>query len=329
MRPLVPLLLLLSFPPLSLPAERVDNVLAQLIPVDTQALFGARMEQVKTTPLFIRLIGQQKLPQLDSFSSDTGFDPRRDVRDLLLASSGRPNSGVLLARGTFHVSLEKVDAKALKTVGYRGYVLTLTGKEDAGFCIMDRSLAIAGPTASMKAALDHYLSSTKNESTPLLEQARAVPQQFQVWSVSTGAADFLANNLPHEGNAANFGKIFRSMENTHFQADLSHGLNAMAQGMCRTDADAKSLADAVRGLIGFGRLSVPDNQPELLRLWDGLKIDQNQRSLTITANIPQELVDKLAQFFQSNVPSGGTRLPHPHGPKRDHEGVREKNPHLP
>jgi hypothetical protein len=295
MRSLIPLFFLIGVPPGCLPAERVDNVLAKLVPVDSQALFGARMDQLKSSPLFTKLVGEQKLTQLDSFAEETGFDPRRDVRDLLVASSGRPNTGVLLARGTFHV----LDQKTLKKARYRGYVLTLTPKEDAGFCIMDNTLAIAGPTASMKAALDHYLSSTRDASTELLDQARAVPQQFQVWSVSMGGADFLANNLPHDGNAANFGKIFRSLENTHFQADLSRGLNATAQGQCRTEADAKGLGDAVRGLIGFGRLSVPDNQPELLRLWDGLHVDQNQRTITISANIPQDLIDKLVQFFQA------------------------------
>ena len=295
MRPYFPLFLLITLPPGCLPAERVDNVLAKLVPADSQALFGARMEQLKTAPLFTKLVGEQKISQLDAFAAETGFDPRRDVRDLLVASSGRPNTGVLLARGNFHVA----DVKNFQKVKYRGYVLSLTPKEDAGYCIMDSTLAIAGPTASMKAALDQYLSSKKDAATELLDQARAVPPQFQIWSVSTGGADFLANNLPHEGNAANFGKIFRSLENTHFQADLSRGLNATAQGQCHTEADAKSLNDAVRGLIGFGRLSVPDNQPELLRLWDGLHVDQNQRTITITANIPQDLIDKLVQFFQA------------------------------
>jgi hypothetical protein len=262
------------------------------------------MEQLKTAPLYTKLVGQQKLPQIDSFAVETGFDPRRDVRDLIVASKGEPGSSVLLARGNFHLA----DIKNLKKTQYRGYVLSLTPKEDSGFCIMDSTLAIAGPTASMKAALDHYLSSSRDNSTALLDQARTIPQQFQIWSVSTGGADFLADHLPRDGNAANFGKIFRSLEDTHFEADLSHGLNAYAKGQCRTGADAKSLADAVRGLIGFGRLSVPDNQPELLRLWDGLHVEQDQRTLTITANISQDLIDKLVQFFQT---SAKPKIPHP------------------
>jgi hypothetical protein len=303
MRPLLPLFLIAVFPPGCLPAERVDNVLAKLVPADAQSLFGARMEQLKTAPLYTKLVLQQKLPQLDAFAGETGFDPRRDVRDLIVASNGKPNAGVLLARGNFHIA----EVKTLKNTQYRGYVLTLTPKEDAGFCILDRTLAIAGPTASMKAALDHYLSSSRDASTALLDQARAVPERFQIWSVSMGVSDFLADHLPLEGNAANFARVFRSLENLHFEADLSHGLSGLAKGQCHNAEDAKSLGDAVRGLIGFGRLSVPENQPDLLRLWDGLRVEQNDRDITISANIPQELIDKLVQFFESG---DGPKLPH-------------------
>jgi hypothetical protein len=302
MRQLVPIFLLIAIPPGCRSAERVDNVLARLVPADSSALFGARMEALKLTPLYGKLVAQQKLPQLDSFAGETGFDPRRDVRDLLVASNGKPNAGVLLARGSFHIAVPTEMKSNLKPLRYKGYLLNVSQKEDAGFCIMDSTLAIAGPTSSMKAALDQYLSGGKAGTAPVLDLARAVPMQFQVWSVSTGGADFLASNLPHDGNAANFGKIFRALQDTHFQADLSRGLNAVAQGNCATEADAKNLGDAARGLIGFGRLSVPDNQPELLRIWDGIRVEQSQRVITITANIPQDLIDKLVQMFESDPP---------------------------
>jgi hypothetical protein len=317
MRSLVPLFLLVVIPPDCRSAERVDNVLAKLVPPDSTALFGARIEQLKTTMLYTKLVADQKLPQLDSFSGETGFDPRRDVRDLLVASNGKPNAGVLLARGNFHVTVPNEMKSNLKLLRYKGYNITVSAKDDSGFCIMDSTLAIAGPTSSMKAALDQYLSGDRDAGTPLLGLARAVPMQYQVWSVSTGGADFMANNLPRDGNAANFGKIFRALQDTHFQADLSKGLNAMAQGNCASEADAKSLGDAARGLIGFGRLSVPDNQPELLRIWDGVRIEQNQRTITISANIPQDLVEKLVQVFESNPkPPGPPKPPLPPKPPR-------------
>ena len=102
------------------------------------------------------------------------------------------------------------------------------------------------------------------------------------------------------GNAANVGRILRSLENTTAAADLRAGLNGYLNGLCRTDADAKNLGDAARGLVGLGRLSVPEKQPELLRLWDGIKVDQQQRAVKITVAIPQYLIDKLIDLVESD-----------------------------
>jgi len=55
--------------------------------------------------------------------------------------------------------------------------------------------------------------------------------------------------------------------------------------------------------VGLGRLQVPENQPELLRVWDGITADQQGRSITIRADIAQNLFDKLIQMLSSG-PSG-------------------------
>lgn len=299
----VPLLLMIAALPVCHSEERVDNVLARLVPPDSVSLFGARMEQLKSTPLYQKLVGQQKLPQLDEFTEATGFDPRRDVRDLLVASSGKAKSGVLLARGSFHITAELSKMKELRRLDYHGYVIWTNPAEDSGFCIMDSTLAIAGPIAGLHEALDQYKAKPAASTAALLTKARAVPNQFQLWVVSTGGADFIANNLPDEGPAANFRKIFHSLENTNMEADLSHGLAAIAEGNCRTDLDAKNLGDAARGLIGFGRLSVPDNQPELLRIWDNIQVERADKTVRINANIPQELIDRMIQLFGPSSPA--------------------------
>ncbi|MDQ6699803.1 MAG: hypothetical protein M3Z36_06430 [Acidobacteriota bacterium] len=285
------LLLAVLIPACRSDSGRVDPVLAQLVPADAVSLFGARMDQIKSTPLYQKLIAQKKLQQFDEFAAETGFDPRRDVRELVVASNGKDT--VVLARGNFHLSNVQGVAKSM----YKGY--TLYTRDDAGYSLLDSSTAVAGNLAELRAALDQYKTGNRAATAALLAKAQAIPGQYQVWAVSIGGADFLARNLPQSGNGANFGKIFRSLENTMFEADLRNGLDAIAQGNCHTAKDAKDLGDAARGLVGFGRLSVPENQPELLRLWDGIHVDQKDRNLTITAKISQDLVDKLVQMVES------------------------------
>jgi hypothetical protein len=53
------------------------------------------------------------------------------------------------------------------------------------------------------------------------------------------------------------------------------------------------MGDAVRGIVGLGRLNVPEGQPEMLRLFDGIKVEQKQRSIQLNVQIPADLVDSL------------------------------------
>ena len=52
----------------------------------------------------------------------------------------------------------------------------------------------------------------------------------------------------------------------------------------------------------MGRLSTPENQPDLLRLWDGIKVEQSDKKVTLTADIGQDLIDQLLKLMQSSGP---------------------------
>ena len=263
----------------------VDPVLAALVPPDATMLAGLRMADIRATPLYRKMLAGKHLERLDEFARETGFDPRRDVRELLVASNGKDN--LVAARGTFNV--RAFDGMTRST--YKGF--TLYTRDRGGVTLIDSSTAIAGTLEAVHAALDRRGSGGSSGPAELLARARQIPPENQVWSVSNGFDSLLTGRIPESGNAANAGRILRSLENTTAAADLRAGLNGYINGVCRTDADAKNLGDAARGLVGLGRLSVPEKQPELLRLWDGIKVDQQQRTVKITVAISQDLVDKL------------------------------------
>jgi len=284
-------------------AERVDNVLAQMVPDDSVTLIGMRMEQLKSTPLFRKLVAQETLPQLDRFAQESGFDPRRDVRDLLFALNGKQT--VLLARGSFHV---KAPDNA-KQFNYHGYVIVSGAgprQGPAGYCVLDSTLAAAGPLPVLKAALDQYKSGNRKNAAALLTRARSTPENYQIWGVTGAGASFIPENLPPASNGADFGRIFRSLQNTMFEADLRNGLKGLAEGYCASAQDAKSLGDMARGMVGMARLKTPENQPELLRVWDGIQVEQSDRKVSLIVDVGQDLVDQLLKLMQSTSVRKGT-----------------------
>ena len=268
----------------------IDATLAAVLPSDATMLAGIRMDAVRATPLFQNLVATRSLPLLDDFARETGFDPRRDVRELLIASNGKDL--LVTARGAFKESA----AAGLTKQSYRG--VTLYTRDEHGLAFLDASTAVAGTLPAVKAALDRYKSGDHSGPAELLSRARQIPAQNQLWSVSNGFENLLSAAIPETGNAANAARILRSLENMTVAVDLRAGINGYLTGICRTGQDAKNLGDTARGLIGLGRLSVPEKQPELLRLWDGIKVDQQQRTVTITVAVPEDLLEKLLDFLK-------------------------------
>ena len=270
----------------------IDSTLAALVPPDATMLAGLRMSDIRGTHIYQKMLAGRHLERLDEFARQTGFDPRRDVRELLVASNGKDS--LVAARGTFNVRA----FEGMTRSTYKSY--TLYTRDRGGVALIDNSTAIAGTLEAVRAALDRRGSGDRTGPAALLARARQIPPENQVWSVSSGFDSLLTGRIPETGNIGNAGRILRSLENTSAAADLRAGLNGYINGQCRTDADAKNLGDAARGLVGRGRLSVPEKQSELLRLWDGIKVDQQQRYVKITVAIPQDLVDKLVDLVGSD-----------------------------
>ena len=57
--------------------------------------------------------------------------------------------------------------------------------------------------------------------------------------------------------------------------------------------------DALRGLIGLARLSTNDNEIDLLRLWDAVSINQDEKAVHIKADLPADLTEKLLTHLPS------------------------------
>ena len=289
-------------------APRIDNVLIRMVPPGPTSLVGAHMDQLTASDLYQKLIAQQKLPQLDQFARDTGFDPRRDVREILLVNG--PQGSVLLARGKFNLKAEPIAGMQVIRHGQyniRTLPTSATSGVASGFCMLDSSLAAAGEVPAVEAALDEWAQKGAHKGADtLLENVKDVSDQAALWGVSTGFASFIASNLPGAGNGLDFSAIFRGIESSWFSASVGTGFEASIHCTTATEKDAMNLRDAAKGLIGFGRLSVPQNKPDLLRFWDGLTVDQSGRSFALNADISGDLIDQMVQFLSAPGGRGGS-----------------------
>ena len=254
---------------------RIDPVLAAMVPQDTLLLAGIRMEDLRTTALYQRWAAGKAAPQLDDLARRTGFDLRKDLRELLIVSNGKDT--LILARGKF-----------------LGAAPPALGAEQATVEFLNSTTAVAGRPAAVRAIIDRR-GGSGGPPLVLREQIRAIPAGNQIWSAAAGGFADLAKAVPQSGNMVNIAKVLSMIDSFTAAADLRAGLKMFASGQCRNDQDAKSLGDAVRGLVGLGRLSTPDNQPDLLRVYDGIQVEQQQRTVRVNVSLSEQLLDRLME----------------------------------
>ncbi len=252
----------------------IDASLESLVPADTIAVAGADVDAIRGTPVYRQLT--------------TRFDPAQIARfkaasKVLFCWDGK--RALLLARGKF----ARADIEIGSPFGYKNY--RLFGDESGAIFLLNDSTVAAGPAAELRSLIDRQ----GNRGLPpaLVDLLRSLPASDQIYAALSGGIEELTRRLPQSDNLANF----RSVESAALGLDLKNGIQAVARMNCKSDGDAKFIHDMLRGMIGFARLRTPDNQPELLKLYDAINVTQQQMQTQVTADIPADQVDRFLDLL--------------------------------
>jgi hypothetical protein len=272
---------------------RVDPALAPLIPADTVLLAGMRIDRLKDTPFYKTYIEGKQIKQLEDFARQTGLDPRRDLWELVFVTNGK--TPIVLVRGKFGGLFgEEPHFEGIGTErrNYKGY--GILGNKEAGVMFMNASVAVAGPPAALERIVDDRDKPGEGPPQELLELVKTLPASSHLW-VATTHGGALVPGLPVSGNLANLTRAFGSLQQAIVTADLSQGLDLHAEGTYPDAGIAKQIHDAARGFIGMGRLSTPDNQREMLRFYDAIKVEAHDNRVEVGVQAPFELLDKITK----------------------------------
>jgi hypothetical protein len=285
-------ILLAACGPRSQTGARIDPGLEALIPPDTLHLVGARVEEIRDSPLYKMYDGQRQTAMLDEFGKRTGVDPRRDIAEVLAANDGKQT--LMLVRGKFQPAAieKKVTAEGAATLSHRGR--TLLGNEHFATAFVSDTIAIGGPAALVRATLDR---GNKPMPERLASLVRSLQGKAQVFAVSMGSLPALG--VPQGSNFRNLERAFSGIDTALVSVDLSSGLRLSVDAKYATEADARQVHGAVRGLIGLGRLTTPPDKSELLRFYDAFVTGQEGVNLRVKADIAADLLDKVIRHLTS------------------------------
>ena len=288
----------------TLPAKAADPQLVSLIMPDAKVVAGANVDQAKTSPF-----GQYVLMQIQASQSQelqniinlTGFDPTRDVHELLVASNGTPgdHSGLVAARGAFDPS--RITAAATAdggtTESYKGLTIVEDPKKTHGVAFLSTSLVVAGDVPDVKAAIDRQTS-----PAPI---PAALAVQINQWSGSEDA--WVISTVPpsslHPPSTApkvpgmNGQGAFQTVQSASAGVKFGDIVVVTAQALADNAQDAESMANALKLLASLAQMQATKD-PAAAELAQSLKVTTSGSTLNVSISLPE---DQLQQLMKPSV----------------------------
>jgi len=294
---------------LSVAVAAQEIPLINLVPADAAVIGGIHVDKTAASPFGAFLLSQVHDGDSDfqQFISATGFDPRRDLREVVFASGAQaPGPGLVLARGVFNGPqlLQAAKGKTNGTISsYSGVDLLeyTQGRRTSGLAIINGSLAIAGNSTLVRAALDRR--SGNPVAGPLTPQAQTASDTYDAWIVSNGQFSKTAPAVAATPNRrrsvipGNAGQILQAVTQTSGGLVFGSVVHFDGQAIARSEKDAQALVDVARLATGLIQLNGSGN-PDLLKLQpvlDSLKVTAQGTTVKFEASIAESDLENILQ----------------------------------
>lgn len=281
-----------------------DPALLRMIPANTPFLAGIHADQVKTSRFGQFILNQLKTEEanMNKFIDATGFDPRRDLTELIVASSdaGGKGKSVVLARGRFDTSRISAFASSsgAQMTTYNG-VQVMTGRtenEKSGWlAVLDTVTAVAGDQDAVRAAIDRYKGSAPALDAATIARINDLSTRYDAWMVSTGVgriADDIRN--PQVGGMMN-NNLFQSMQSVLGGVRFGANIDVMAEGTMRSEKDATAMVDVIRFLAGMIQLNSQNDKraAEMVALLEKMQLSASGTQFRMSLTIPEETLEGI------------------------------------
>ncbi|HEX3743048.1 MAG TPA: hypothetical protein VHW09_03935 [Bryobacteraceae bacterium] len=293
-------------------ASAADSQLLSLVMPDAKVIAGVNVDSAKTSPF-----GTYVLNQMQSNNTDlqdlikfTGFDPTRDVNEVLIATpsgAGGRTAGLILARGTFDPALATLAAtKGAVTEVYNGVTIVESPDKQVGIAFLSTSRVAAGDVANVKAAVDRQ-GSTPSLSAAVLAQVNMWSASQDAWMVTTVP---LSGLVPAQaaGGAQSNGAAMNPMAGVMQQVQqisggVKFGASVVGTAAIQSDnaADATQLANTLQFFVNLMQMQA-QNKPELANVAQGFSVKTDGAKVNLTITLPEA---QFQQLFQMEKKAAG------------------------
>jgi hypothetical protein len=269
---LVQSLLVLLFAVRAIPAA--DTTLTDLFPAGTKIVFGINVRALVESPMAQAALTQAKArvqsqtPAADwlKLAALAGFDPLRDIDEVLMATNGEGQNppALIVASGRFDVARLAGGAKLYHDVP----ILGGDKPTDGVVALLSGTTALAGDRPTVLAAIDHLGNGAQIDGAMAIHIA-AARARYDVWGMGDRPEGFVA--------PAPQASALESIDRFQFGMSVTHGLELGAEVHARSAKDA----DQILATVGMVQAMIKSQQPAA----NGAKIEVHSENGTIKLSV--------------------------------------------
>jgi hypothetical protein len=280
----------------TLPAA--DPRLLSLVMPDAAVIAGVNVTQAKASPFgqYVLSLVAPHDPQLQALATLTGFDPRKDVTELLAATGGSAGfkGGLVLARGAFPVQTLTAAATMARaaTETYNGAVILKSPDGLYGLAFLDSTVVAMGDVAGVKAAIDRQSPESPRLGPAVLSRIAQLSATNDAWlltSVSpaglrlpSGAPTVPGLNL----------QALQQIQRAAIAVKLGAEVKVTAQAQLDTAQNAATLAGLLQLAANMAQMQAQNN-PGAAALAKALVVAADGPAVTATITVPEAQLRQL------------------------------------
>lgn len=284
-------------------AFAADSPLLKLVMPDAQILFGANVERIVNSQIG-KEIGSQiqgKLPELQQAIQKTGFDPTKDLKEVLIAATAQGQKGpaLVLVRGSFDP--DKIRA-AIASTGrtpqvYQGVqILDNPSKTNGAFAFLDGTIAVGGDLDQVQAAIRRRSHAT-TLNPQLAAQVAAMSDRYDIWVVSAASLGKMTDGIsgPQLKQA---GELLKTIDQVSGGLKFTENLNLGIELTTRNPKDAEKLRDTLQMLVSMAAASQKDSSALDL---NALKMTAEAKTVHIAITVTGEQLKKTYEMQMAKM----------------------------
>ena len=291
----------------------VDPVLLNLVMPDAKVLTGIQVNQTVSSAFGQYMLSQIQLndPGFQQFITATGFNPARDLQQILAATGDttvNKNNVLVLGRGAFQA--QQIVAAALAAGGsvtqYKGLNI-ITGpntSSDAAIAFLDNTTTLIGSLAAVEAGIDRSLSNP-SYTGPLAQAAQSASGANSAWFVTqTPLSDFLNGKVSGNLGAVSQNNLLQAV--TGASGGVNFGTNSVtvtADAVTTSTQNAQSLVDVLKFLVSMIQTQTGDN-PTVTTLANAATFTVNGTVAHISLALSEQQAEQLLM-----IPAGAKSRP--------------------